>query len=106
MSLLNWDALLIRHVVLFRFVPSATAAQIAGARAALMGLKGTIPEVREIAFGPNHAPSAGDWPWVLCVTCDDMAAVERYLAHPAHVDAVNRSVVPIREARLAVDFEA
>lgn len=96
---------MIRHVVLFRFLPSATTAQVAGARAALMGLKGLIPEVREIAFGPNYAPSAGDWPWVLCVTCDDMPAVERYLAHPAHVAAVNQSVAPFREARLAVDFE-
>lgn len=104
-SMRDIGALMIRHVVLFRFVPSATVAQIAGARSALIGLKGVIPEVREIGFGPNYGPSAGDWPWVLCATCDDMPAVGRYLAHPAHVDAVNRFVVPIREARLAVDFE-
>ncbi len=97
---------MIRHVVLFRFAPNATTAQIAGARAALMGLRSAVPEVREIGFGPNQGPSAGDWPWVLCVTCDDLAGVERYLAHPAHVEAVKNFVAPIREARMALDFEA
>ena len=36
----------------------------------------------------------------------DMGAVKRYLENPAHVDVVNRYLAPIREARLALDFEA
>jgi hypothetical protein len=34
-----------------------------------------------------------------------MAAVQRYLEHPAHVDVVQRVLAPIRAARLAVDVE-
>lgn len=97
---------MIQHTVLLRFRDSTTLAQIDAARAGLLALEGTIPEVRGVAFGPNLAPSREEWPWVLVVRCDDMAAVERYLAHPAHVDVVNRLLVPIREARLAVDVDA
>jgi hypothetical protein len=37
------------------------------------------------------------------VELDDMAAVQRYAEHPAHVACVRSAIAPIREARLAVD---
>lgn len=96
---------MIHHVVLFRFNEGVTDAQVAEAGAALESLAGRIVEIRGIAFGRNQAPSAGEWPWVLVVQLDDMAAVQRYGDHPAHVDVVQRVLAPIRAARLAVDVE-
>jgi len=96
---------MIHHVVLFRFNDGVSEAQVAELRAQLLGLAGVVPEIRRIAFGPNLAPGAAEWPHVLVVDLDDMAAVQRYAEHPAHVDVVQRVVAPIRAARLAVDVE-
>ena len=96
---------MIHHVVLFRFHDGTSEAQVAELRTKLLGLAGVIPEIRRIAFGPNQAPGAAEWPHVLVVVLDDMAAVQRYAEHPAHVDVVQRLVAPIRAARLAVDVE-
>jgi hypothetical protein len=95
----------IHHVVLFRFAAGVAADQIHAAGAALLALQGTIPEIRSIAFGPNLAESRIDYSHALLVAVEDMTAVERYLAHPEHVRVVKEHLAPIREARLAVDFE-
>jgi hypothetical protein len=97
---------MIHHIVCFRFVPGASGPRIAAAGAALVALRGVIPEIRDIRFGPNHGPSAAEYSHALTVVFDDMAAVVRYLAHPAHVRAVAEHLAPIREARLAIDLDA
>lgn len=97
---------MIHHVVLFRFKPGVTAAQIDASGRGMMGLKALIPEILTLHWVANLAPSAGEYPWALYGRFDDMAAVQRYQDHPAHVDAVARFLAPVREARLAVDFEA
>ena len=96
---------MIHHVVLFRFNDGVSEAQVAELRAKLLGLAGVIPEIRRIAFGPNLAAGAAEWRHALVVELDDMAAVQRYAEHPAHVDVVQRTLAPIRAARLAVDVE-
>jgi hypothetical protein len=95
----------IHHVVLFRWISSATPDQVAAAGAALAGMKGKIPEVRGVAFGPNLAESRTEYTHALLVVVDDMAAVKRYVDHPHHVEVVKTYLAPIREARLAIDLE-
>jgi len=95
----------IHHVVLFRWIPATTPDQVAAAGAALLGMKGRIPEVRSVAFGPNLAESRTEYTHALLVAVDDMAAVKRYVDHPHHVDVAKRHLLPIREARLAIDFD-
>jgi hypothetical protein len=34
-----------------------------------------------------------------------MAAVQRYLDHPVHVETIANHVAPIRDGRLAIDIE-
>lgn len=97
---------MILHIVCFRFKPGTPAAAIAAAGEALRGMKGRIPEVRDVRWGPNHAPSSGEYSHVLTVAVDDMAAVSRYLEHPVHVELVQRHIAPIRDARLALDIDA
>jgi len=58
-----------------------------------------------VTWGPNLAPGASDYPYVLTITADDMAAVQRYLDHPVHVETIAQYVTPVREARLAIDIE-
>jgi hypothetical protein len=96
---------MIYHLVCFRFKAGTTAEQIGQAGRALLGMKWRIPEIREIRWGQNFGPSAQEYSHVLTVVLDDMAAVERYLADPVHLQAVAESLAPIREARLAIDVE-
>lgn len=96
---------MIHHVVLFRWTPAATPEQVAAAGAALLGMKGKIPEVRAVAFGPNLAESRAEYTHALLVVVDDMPSVKRYVDHPHHVEVAKTWLAPIREARLAMDFE-
>ena len=97
---------MIYHIVCFRFREGTTADQIAAAGDALLGMQRTIPDVRGVRWGPNLAPSAGEYSHVLTVILDNMAAVSRYLEHPAHREVVSQYLSPVREARLAIDIEA
>lgn len=96
---------MVHHVVCFRLHEHTPAERVAEAAKALLAMKGRIPEIRDIRFGPNLAPSATEYSHVLTVVCDDMDAVNRYMAHPLHVQTVNDYVAPIRAARLAIDLE-
>ena len=96
---------MIHHVVLFRWTASATPEQVEAAGAALLGMKGRIPEIHSVAFGPNLAESRTEYTHALLVVVDDMAAVKRYIDHPHHVHVAKTFLLPIREARLAIDFE-
>ena len=98
-------AQVIHHVVLFRWTPSATPEQVAAAGAALLGMRGRIPEIHAVSFGPNLAESRAEYTHALLVVVDDMAAVKRYVDHPHHVEVAKTFLLPIREARLAIDFE-
>ncbi len=97
---------MIQHIVLFRFKPGTPDAAIQAAGEALRGMKGKIPEVRAVRWTRNLAPSAAEYPWVLTVEVDDMAAVDRYTAHPVHQQVVAEYLAPVREARLALDIES
>jgi hypothetical protein len=96
---------LIHHTVLLRWKPTTSAARQAELAAELVALRHVIPEIRSITTGPNLDPtSAGEWPFILEVQVDDLAALKRYVEHPAHV-AVANALKEAREARLAVDLE-
>ncbi len=96
---------MIHHIVCFRFKPGTPESAIKRAGEALLGMTGRIPEVRDVRWGPNLAPSATEYPWVLTVVVADMAAVERYLAHPVHQQVVAEFLAPVRDGRLALDVE-
>lgn len=96
---------MIHHIVLFRFKPGTTPAQIAAAGQALLGMRAGIPYLRSGVWGPNLARGAGDFTHVWLAELDDMDAVNRYSDDPVHVAVVRDALEPIREARLVVDVE-
>lgn len=96
---------MIHHTVLLRWKPTTAADTQRALAAKLVALQHAIPEIRAIATGPNLDPeSAAEWPFVLEVQVDDLAALKRYTDHPAH-QAVVKELREAREARLAVDVE-
>ena len=97
---------MILHVVLLRFRATTTPIEVEDARRALLSMRGAVPGVHGLSFGPNLAPSAAEWPHVLVVELESAAALEPYLAHPIHQDVVAKYIRPVLEARLAADAEA
>ncbi len=96
---------MIHHIVQFQWKPEATAEQVAAVGAGLLAMRGRIPEIRDVRFGPNLVEEAVPYSHVLVVVCDDMAAVRRYIAHPVHQETVAQYTRPIMQSRLAADLD-
>ena len=76
------------HVVLFQTKPDAAEADVKVAIDGLNALRGQIAEIRSWAIREDIGKRDGSYRFALLARFDDLAAVERYLAHPAHVAAV------------------
>ena len=78
---------MILHQVLLRFKPATAAEPIAALAAALLEMKGPIPEIRDIHWGANLGPSNAEYPYVLSVTFDDLEALAKlpFTIEPASV---------------------
>lgn len=96
---------MILHLVLLRFKPGTDSARIDRAGAAFLAMRGKIPEVRAVNWGPNLGSSAAEYSHILIVTLDHVGAVQRYLDHPVHRATVAEYLGEIRGARLAADLE-
>jgi Stress responsive A/B Barrel Domain len=75
-----------RHVVVFKFIPTATAAQIAEVTSAFAGLKKKIPGIVAFEHGVNVSPEKKDLGFhhVYMLTFENAEARDKYLPHPEH----------------------
>jgi Stress responsive A/B Barrel Domain len=96
---------LLRHVVLFAFKATATAADIARVESAFAGLSAQIREVRGFEWGTNVSPEnlANGFTHCFVVTFADSSGRDVYLPHPAH-KAFVAMAGPFIEKALVVDF--
>ncbi len=96
---------MVKHTVMFKLrgTPEERARISAEFAAALKTLPVQIPCLREIEVGLNQNPQES-WDIVLTAILPDMASVEEYANHPAHVAAA-AIVGPWKEDRACVDYE-
>lgn len=75
-----------RHIVIFKYKPSATPAQIEQVTQALGDLKDKIPGITAFEHGVNDSPENKNlgFTHVYQLTFEDAAARDRYLPHPEH----------------------
>jgi hypothetical protein len=99
------------HVVLFRPKPGLAEADAARLVAALEQAARDIPAVRRFEVGrqtasppPYAAGPPPDFRYVAMVWLDDRAALDAYLAHPAH-QALGAAFNTALGAALIYDFE-
>ena len=78
----------IRHVVLFKYKPGTSETIVAEAVTQLNALPHQIPEILSWSIIEDEGRRPGSYRFVLIATFRDLAAVDRYLEHPAHVAAV------------------
>ena len=76
----------VRHIVVFKYKPSATEAQIKQVTDAFVALKTKIPNIVSIEHGVNNSPEKRNqgFTHVYQVTFTNAAARDAYLPHPAH----------------------
>ena len=94
---------MIRHIVLFS---AKHTADIETVRAGLDILKG-IPDVAhlEVALNSRQDALSDEIDVVVYGEFADEAALQAYKAHPLYQEAI-RQVRPLRDLRIAVDYEA
>jgi hypothetical protein len=80
----------IRHVVLFEYAGNAAEAKVVAVIDGLNALPGKIPEIRDWSLTEDLGQRPGSFRFCLIAHFDDMDAVNRYLAHPEHNEAVAR----------------
>lgn len=76
----------VRHIVVFKYKPSATPEQIRQVTDAFRALKRTIPGMTAFEDGVNNSPEKKNlgFTHVYVMTFEDAAARDAYLPHPEH----------------------
>jgi hypothetical protein len=76
----------VRHVVVFKYKPGTTDAQMRQVTTALAALKDRIPGIVSFEHGVNHSPESHSkgFTHVYLITFTDAKARDTYLPHPEH----------------------
>ncbi len=96
---------MIRHVVVFRWNDSVTAADIAEVAAALDALPAAIPEIADYRHGRDAGLNTANFDYAVV---GDFATPEDYVVyrdHPAHQHVIATQITRRAEQRAAVQFE-
>ncbi len=93
-----------RHVVLFRWRPESTRAQIDSLERALSALPGQVPQIRAYRYGSDAGLVSGNFDFAIVADFDDAAAFRAYVDHPAHQKLVALHVRPLTAERAAVQY--
>src|SRR5690242_347068 len=96
---------MIRHVVLFQWLPDATEAQIQAMTERLAELPSLIPTVRNYTFGPDAGVNDGNFDFAIVAEFESVDDYVVYRDHPGHQAFIKECIAPIRATRAAVQFE-
>jgi len=85
---------MLTHIVCWKYKDEVSEEQREDHRAALMGLVGQVPEIRDFRVGKDILHLERSFDTGLYSTFDDKEALGRYTDHPAHlaVAALGRGI--------------
>lgn len=95
---------MIRHVAVFRFAPTFTAAEREHWLELVRALPARIPEVRMMSAGTDVLGGAASHEIAIVADFDDLDGLATYSRHPAH-EEVLRVSGPVKVSLATVDFE-
>lgn len=95
---------MIRHVAVFRFVPSFTAAERLHWMTLLRALPAQIPELRSMSVGTDILGGPSSHELAIVADFDDLDGLEAYTRHPAHAEILRISG-PVKVSLATVDFD-
>jgi Stress responsive A/B Barrel Domain len=96
---------MIRHVVLFTWVPEATSEQKQRVADELRTLPPQISGLHAYHVGPDAGIIDGNADFAVVADFDDQASFLAYRDHPAHRAVVEQTIVPIARQRTAVQYQ-
>ena len=96
---------MIRHVVLFRWTPEATAEQKRRVAEELSRLPALVPSLRDYRLGANLGLNPGNFDFAVAADFDDAEGYLAYRDHPEHRAIVAEFIQPIVTERAAVQYE-
>jgi len=96
---------MIRHVVLFRWTPEATAEQKQRVAAELSRLPALVPSLRDYRIGASLGVNPGTFDFAVAADFDDVDGYLAYRDHPEHQAIVTEFIQPIVTERAAVQYE-
>ena len=96
---------MIRHVVLFRWTPEATAEQKQRVAAELSRLPALVPSLRDYRIGASLGVNPGNFDVAVAADFDDAEGYLAYRDHPEHRAIVAEFIQPIVTERAAVQYE-
>jgi hypothetical protein len=96
---------MIRHVVLFRWVPGATQEQKERVASELRRLPSVVPSLRAYHLGSDVGVNQGNFEFAVTADFDDVDGYLAYRDHPEHRAIVGQFIQPIAGQRAAVQFE-
>lgn len=94
---------MIQHIVVLKWKPGTTAAQVNRAFAQAETLVDEIDGVQRITLGRNPGVAKHGFTHAFVVDLDDADAMARYLSHPLRTQYVTEALDPIEEDRIEID---
>ena len=96
---------MIRHVVLFAWIPEATGKQKQQVMEELRALPPLLTGLRSFHAGPDAGIIEGNFDFAVVADFDDAESYLAYRNHPAHRAVVEQVTSPITKERVAVQYE-
>jgi quinol monooxygenase YgiN len=99
---------MIRHVVLFTWIPEATQAQrqrVADELDALRPLMSELSGLRSYQIGPDAGLVEGNFDFAVVADFEDTDSYLVYRDHPAHRAVIQKVIRPITRSRAALQYE-
>lgn len=99
------EDLMFRHVAMFKWTDEATEEQKRTVAERLAALPDEITELEAYHFGSDAGLGKDNFDFVVVADFADQEAFIRYRDHPLHRAIVEESIVPIRAARAAAQYQ-
>lgn len=94
---------MIQHIVLLKFKPGTTEAQIDEVFDAMRALVDEIDGIERITLGRNRTPDEHGYTHALIVRLSDEDSLTGYLEHPARLRFTREVIGPIEAERIEID---
>ncbi len=96
---------MIRHMVLFRWIPEATQQQKQRVVTELGRLPALLPTLRAYRIGPDLGLVEGNFDFAVAADFDDLDGYLAYRDNPEHRAVIAEFIQPIAAQRAAVQYE-
>jgi hypothetical protein len=96
---------MIRHVVLFAWIPEATDKQKHQVAEELGALPPLLTGLRSFHAGPDAGIIEGNFDFAVVADFEDTESYLAYRNHPAHRAVVDQVISPVTKDRVAVQYQ-